>query len=191
MACGTVFHSLAPSDGFGGMTQLTYNEAFDPFHAAFRLLRLHVGCGISERTPFDMCRILDFYLLFPFRLQNMKLLSEDTGWRKISRSYSGQAPYGELPDDNSIFSRMEPFQRAAASSLAHAGIISVEAWANNEIAFADVGLPAELRTRCGTLNDSMPDVIEILCDIRRRYPLGGRDGLKDRTGLLEFRYDPI
>ena len=26
------------------MTQLTYNEAFDPYHAAFRFMRLHLAC---------------------------------------------------------------------------------------------------------------------------------------------------
>jgi hypothetical protein len=30
-----------------------------------------------------------------------------------------------------------------------------------------------------------------LGQIKVRYPLGGRDGLKDRTGLLEYRYDSI
>ena len=69
------------------MTQLTYNEAFDPYHAAFRFIRLNVACQLHKRMPFDMLRILDFYLLFPFRLQAIRFHSEDTGWRKISRSY--------------------------------------------------------------------------------------------------------
>lgn len=173
------------------MTQLTYNEAFDPYHAAFRFLRLHIGCKISERMPFDTFRILDFYILFPFRMQSMKFLSEDTAWRKVSRAYSEKAPYGELPDDNSIFSRMEPFQRAAAASLARHGYLSSAAWEENEISFNEFELPTELGNRCETLNEEMSDIVEILCQIWQRYPLGGHSGLKDRTGLLEFRYDSI
>lgn len=173
------------------MPQLTYNEAFDPYHAAFRYLRLHAACDLSKRTPFDMFRILDFYILFPFRIQNMRFLSEDKGWRKVSRSYSDRAPYGELPDDNSIFSRMEPFQRAAATSLAHNGFISAAAWDENEILFADVELPPAILSRLSELNGDMSDAMEILCLIRIKYPLSGRNGLKDRTGLLEFRYDPV
>jgi hypothetical protein len=47
--------------------QLTYQAAFDPFHAIFRLLRLW---SILKRRPLphDTVRILDFYLLFPFRI---------------------------------------------------------------------------------------------------------------------------
>lgn len=173
------------------MTQLTYNEAFDPYHAAFRFFRIHAACNIIESTAFDMLRVLDFYLLFPFRLQNMKLYSEDTNWRAISKSYMKRAPYGQMPDDNSIFARMEPFQRAAATSLAHSGYISADAWLRNEIVFTKVGPPPDLSDRCNELNGEMADFIPLLCAMRARYPLSGRDGLKDRTGLLEFRYDPI
>ncbi|RWH82636.1 MAG: hypothetical protein EOQ86_05000 [Mesorhizobium sp.] len=173
------------------MTQLTYNEAFDPYHAVFRFLRLHLACDISARLPFDTLRILDFYLLFPFRLQAMKLFSNDTGWRKISKSYENQAPYGAMPDDSTIFARMEPFQRAAAASLVHSGHLASDAWDLNEVRFTTEMLPAAVTARCGELNTRMKDVVDILCQIKAHYPLGGRDGLKDRTGLSEYRYDSV
>jgi hypothetical protein len=138
-----------------------------------------------------MFRILDFYLLFPFRIQNMTLLSEDKAWRGVSKRYDVKRPYGELPDDASVFSKMEPFQRAAATSLATAGVLSKDAWSDNEVEFNNIELPMDLKARCDDLNASMQDVIEILCTIKDRYPLLGRNGLKDRSGLLEFRYDSI
>jgi hypothetical protein len=173
------------------MTQLTYNEAFDPYHAAFRFIRLNVACQLHKRMPFDMLRILDFYLLFPFRLQAIRFHSEDTGWRKISRSYGDGAPYGAMPADNSIFARMELFQRGAAASLVHSGHLSAEAWETDEVEFTALELPTLLATRCSTLNARMADIMNILCQIKARYSLGGRDGLKDRTGLLEYRYDSV
>lgn len=173
------------------MTQLTYNEAFDPYHAAFRFIRLNVACQLHKRMPFDTLRILDFYLLFPFRLQEIRLHSGDTGWRKISRSYEDRTPYGAMPDDNSIFARMELFQRAAAASLVRSGHLSAEAWETGEVEFTVLELPASLVGRCSTLNARMADIMDILCQIRARYTLGGRDGLKDRTGLLEYRYDSV
>lgn len=173
------------------MTQLTYNEAFDPYHAAFRFVRLRQGCQLTGKTHFDMLRILDFYLLFPFRLQNMSFFSSDRSWRRISKTYENRKPYGGLPDDASIFSRMEPFQRAAVTSLVKARILSVDAWDNNQIEFLDADLPSDLLGRCAELNESMNDVVEILCALKERYPLLGRNGLKERTGLLEFRYDAV
>ena len=173
------------------MTQLTYNEAFDPYHAVFRFLRLHLACDIGARLPFDTLRILDFYLLFPFRLQGMKLFADDTAWRKISKTYEDRAPYGAMPEDSTIFARMEPFQRAAASSLVHSGHLSSGAWDANEVEFTSEVLPPVLAERCSALNAQMTDIVDILCQIKARYPLGGRDGLKDRTGLLEYRYDSV
>ena len=173
------------------MTQLTYNEAFDPYHATFRFLRLDLGCEFATKVHFDMFRILDFYLLFPFRIQNMALLSEDRAWRGISKKYDDMRPYGELPDDASVFSKMEPFQRAAATSLVAAGVLSKDAWDDNEIIFNSIDFPTSLKGRCHSLNASMQDVIEILCGIKDRYSLLGRNGLKDRSGLMEFRYDSV
>ena len=173
------------------MTQLTYNEAFDPYHAAFRFIRLNVACQLHKKMPFDTLRVLDFYLLFPFRLQAIRLHSEDTGWRKISRSYGESAPYGAMPDDSSIFARMEVFQRAAAVSLVQSGHLSAEAWETDEVAFTALHLPTSFAARCATLNERMADIMNILCQIEARYTLGGRDGLKDRTGLLEYRYDSV
>lgn len=173
------------------MMQLSYNEAFDPYHCAFRLLRIHFARMKTDKTPFDTMRILDFYLLFPFRLQSVRFLSQDTGWRKISKLYEAKAPYGAIPDDNAVFSRMEPFQRAAASSLSLNGIISADAWKQNEIQFIEKNIPEAIKLRCSELNHKMLDFMEILVGIGDRYPLGGRDGLKDRTGLLEYRYDPV
>jgi hypothetical protein len=173
------------------MTQLTYNEAFDPYHAVFRFLRLHLACDIGAKLPFDTLRILDFYLLFPFRLQAMKLFAGDTEWRKISKGYEGRAPYGAMPEDSTIFARMEPFQRAAAASLVHSGHLTPEAWDLNEVQFTSETLPPAVVARCSAVNAQMNDVIDILCQIKARYLLGGRDGLKDRTGLLEYRYDSV
>ncbi|MBT9385643.1 hypothetical protein KM176_17360 [Pseudooceanicola sp. CBS1P-1] len=173
------------------MTQFTYNEAFDPYHAVFRFARLHLACDISARMPFEMLRILDFYLLFPFRLQGMRFLEHDTGWRKISKNYEKRTPYGAMPEDNVVFLRMEPFQRAAAASLVHSGYLEGAAWNVEEVKFTPEELPLDFSSRCLAANEEMADFTNILCQIKSRYPLGGRDGLKDRTNLLEFRYDSI
>lgn len=173
------------------MTQLFYNEAFDPYHAVFRFFRLHLACDFRTALPFEMLRILDFYLLFPFRLQSMRLASEDIAWRRVSKAYEVAAPYGSSPDQASIFERMEVFQRAAAESLVGSGIISRQAWETNEVQFEDGKVPEAIAMRCQELNSRMDDILNILNAIRIRYPLSGRDGLKDRSGLLEYRYDSL
>lgn len=173
------------------MTQLTYNEAFDPYHAVFRLMRLSQVCGKETATSFDMLRILDFYLLFPFRIQGISLFSEDIGWRAISKTYQWMAPYGGMPDDRVVFARMEPFQRAAVGSLVKSGYLALEEWNREEILFSQKNLPTIVAKRVADANLGMQTVTDILCQLRDRYPLLGKHGLKDRTKLLEHRYDSV
>jgi hypothetical protein len=134
---------------------------------------------------------MDFFLLFPFRLQGMRLQAEHLNWRKISKAYAYRQPYGDLPDDVTIFSRMEPFQRAAASSLAHQEFTEASSWERNQILFTNKAIPSALAARCVAANQQMGDFVGLLCEMQAKYQLGGRDGLKDRTGLLEYRYDSI
>lgn len=173
------------------MTQLTYNEAFDPYHAIFRIMRLGHVCPPDSKTSFDMLRILDFYLLFPFRIQGISLFSKDIAWRSISKSYQWMAPYGGMPDDRVIFSRMEPFQRAAVCSLVKSGHIASDEWTRDEILFATVSLPDAMHTRVNDSNIRMQNITKILYEIRDHYTLLGKNGLKDRSKLMEYRYDPV
>lgn len=173
------------------MVQLVYNEAFDPYHAVFRAVRLNFACAPDEIMPFDMLRILDFYMLFPFRIQGVSLYREDIFWRQISKNYEWAAPYGGMPEDTLVFARMEPFQRAAISSLARLGIINRELWSNEEILFESSKLTKVIISRAIQENSEMKDIMEILCGLRERYPLLGDDGLKRRTKLMEYRYDSV
>lgn len=173
------------------MTQLTYNEAFDPYHAIFRFMRLRQACDNGAKTSFDKFRILDFYLLFPFRIQGISLFSEDLGWRSISKSYQWMLPYGGMPGDRVVFARMEPFQRAAASSLVKSGHLALEEWKHEQVRFSQANVPSNLAKRVSDSNDRMQDITGILCELLDRYPLCGKHGLKDRTKLMEHRYDPV
>ncbi len=173
------------------MTQLTYNEAFDPYNAIFRIIRLNDACLYNEKTSLDMLRILDFYLLFPFRIQGISLYAEDVAWRSISKSYDWMMPYGGMPEDRVIFNRMEPFQRAAVSSLVKAGHIASKEWELEEVLFVKNSMPDAMYERVKTSNFHMADIIKILCSMRERYPLLGKSGLKDRSRLMEYRYDPV
>ena len=96
-----------------------------------------------------------------------------------------------MPDDRTVFARMEPFQRAAASSLVKSGHFASEEWKHEEIYFSEASVPVTMAQRVSEANGRMRDVSDILCEILDRYPLRGKHGLKDRTKLMEYRYDPV
>ncbi|WP_420898640.1 ABC-three component system middle component 5 [Bradyrhizobium yuanmingense] len=66
------------------MIHLSYHPAFDAFHAIFRFLRVAFRTGTSE-TEVDKLRILDYYLLFPWRASAIRLSQKDLEVRRIAK----------------------------------------------------------------------------------------------------------
>ena len=173
------------------MIQFTFQPALDPFHSIFRLLRLRRL--FPERAPLhrDHVRILDFYLLFPFRIGSIRFQRQDMHFRSLARRYEQSKPYGEQPEDRIIFNRMEPMQIAALETLSKRELIEPDEWKVAAVAPTATLVPEQLAARIEELNAQEPDLISFLEVLASRYELLGSDGLKARTGLLEYRYDAV
>lgn len=173
------------------MIQLSYQPALDPFHTAFRALRLLPTIRPIGRLHRDHVRILDFYLLFPFRIEGMRLAQKHRRFRRVAQDFESRKPYGEQPDDTVMFSRMEPMQHAALETLAEKALIETDEWRAGYVAPTDQAVVDELQDRVDTANAAEPELIELITALGREYELLGHNGLKDRTGLLEHRYDAV
>jgi len=171
------------------MIQLSYEAAFDPAHAMFRALRLREGIPSGDRVAKDLFRILDFYLLFPDRLKNVRLRREHQRIKGIAERQHWRAPYGPRPDDHALLRRMEPFVDVAVDHLAERGFLDRAALAEGWILGTPSDLPPALAERIAALNDADSELLAALRVLAIDYPLEGVDGLKHRTGLLEHRYD--
>jgi len=173
------------------MIHLTYEPAFDPLHTMFRALRLREGLSRPFRLPRDLFRILDFYLLFPASLQNLRFRPEHQRLKRQAAATKRAPSYGPRPDDLVLFERMRPFQDAALDTLALRGFFSNDAlnegWAKSE----NQPVPPELIGRVQATNAEEADLLTALRTIATGYQLEGVNGLKDRTGLLEHRYDAV
>lgn len=170
---------------------LTFQPAFEPFHAIFRLIRLLPvisECGPVER---EKVRILDFYMTFPFRAAAISFRRGHTALRKIAKNYENSRPYGGIPDDRELLLRMAPTQNLAAETLAARSILDSDAYKQGVVLPGEVAPPAEFMRRITELNDEQSDLIELLRTLCSEYPLLGVDGLKERSGLLEHRYDAV
>ena len=173
------------------MIQLTFEPSLDPFHAVFRFLRLRpmiAGLGALSR---DHLRILDFYLLFPFRIEAIRLTHQDRKYRKLSAQYESAKPYGEQPEDRSLFNRMEPMQVAALDTLAARRLIDPDRWTVGDVAPTDLLIPEPVRLRAEAANAQDAELMSFLAKLAADYHVTGPRGLKDRTGLMEHRYDAV
>jgi ABC-three component (ABC-3C) system Middle Component 5 len=171
------------------MIQLTYEPALDPYHTVFRFLRLRPVIARSGPLHKDHVRILDFYQLFPFRIGEMRLMPKHRKFRKLAEKFESARPYGEQPDSRSLMSRMEPIQTAALDTLAEQNIISPAHWHFNEVGWSDGPIAPELVARLRELRAEDEELESFLQTLALEYRLAGTDGLKDRTGLLEYRHD--
>jgi hypothetical protein len=172
------------------MIQLTFQPAFDPFHAVFRALRLRSFATVERALHRDHMRILDFYLLFPFRLKDIRLRQDDRKYRRLAAQYEQAKPYGDQPDDKSVFDRMEAMQLCAFDTLAKRQLINPEEWSNAQVVATPVPLALPLRERIAEVNAKDEQLLAFL-EVLASYDLLGPSGLKHRTNLLESRYDAI
>jgi len=169
--------------------QLTFEPAFDAYHGMYRTLRLRSTFDQLGGVPIDLARILDFYLLYPFRLSAIRLKREDLRIRTIGKRYDKTRPYSEMPDDRVIVHRMKPIQYAAYNTLAVGQLLEVGALEEECVKPTESDLPPRLADRIALANEDDADLIDALSVLATNYTLTGADGLKARSGLLEYRYD--
>jgi hypothetical protein len=173
------------------MIELSYEPAFDPAHAMFRALRLRESVLRGDRVPKDLFRMLDFHLLFPDRLKNVRLRNEHRRIKGIAERQQRQAPYGPRPDDQTLLQRMEPFTDVAVEHLAERGFFDRGALADGWVSTTAGTVPPGLAERISAVNKTDGELMAALRVLATEYPFEGGDGLKSRTGLLEYRYDSV
>ena len=169
--------------------QLSYHPAFDAFHCIFRILRLRARRRFAE-VEVDKLRILDYYLLFPWRAGKIRLAPPDLAIRKIAARLESEQDYATLPNGNMLLERMRPAQTAALQTMAQDGVIDAPSLRSDLVRFLRTDLVPEIELRVSQRNESEPDRMQII-DALSKYPLLGNDGLKGRTSLLEHRYDKV
>ncbi|RXH34393.1 ABC-three component system middle component 5 [Bradyrhizobium zhanjiangense] len=173
------------------MIQLSYQPAFDPYHAMFRFLRIFAAIGRSTSMLADHARILDFYLLFPFKISGIRLIPQHRRFRAVAQHFENRRPYGDQPDDSLVFTRMKPLQVAALDTLAEKQLIDAPNWQQGIALRTQHSIAPPLAARVNRANKADAELMEVLTALATEYDLLGRDGLKDRTGLLEYRYDAV
>jgi hypothetical protein len=173
------------------MNQLIFQPSLDPLHAVFRYLRLRELFSASKRISRDHSRLLDFYLLFPFRISAIRLARNHQKYKKLADKYRLLKPYGEQPDGPLMLQRMEPMQSAALETLASKSYLDLDKLRHDLVATTGLSLPPPIKERVAVLNEDQADLLEFLSILSSEYEILGENGLKARTGLMEYRYDAI
>jgi len=167
---------------------LIYHPAFDMHHCVFRIVRL------LNRLPaggyhVERLRILDFYLLFPCQLPDFRFPRSLARHKKTFTARKNR--YDKLVDPYRIFLRLAPFQQEAFGCLAAHGLICPAQLVEGMVARTASPLPARLKATADEADRLAPDVIDLLTGPFQDVDLYGKNGLKARSDLFEYRYDAV
>jgi hypothetical protein len=166
---------------------LVYHPAFDIYNCIFRMLQLLLFTK-EEEIVFDKLRIWDFYLTFPSQVSEISFPADLRHLKeKIFKDKFN--PYEELSDPRGIFDRMQTYQLSAIKCLASYGFVDSKQLAKNKIKKTGKKIPQELLTKLNNPSILSKNIIKLLTSEFVNLPLLGKEGLKARTGLLDFKYD--
>lgn len=165
---------------------LVYHPAFDAYHCIFRVLTI---LEAHRSIEVDSLRILDFSLCFPSIVASFKLPKELSGLRALAKK--AHNPYRDAISANRLFLSLRPTHEGALACLAAAGFLSQSDLVAGKATRTATSIPRELSNRCAALMHSEELFFRDMANQLLNIPLQGPNGLKDRSGLMEFRYDSL
>ena len=169
------------------MPSLVYHPAFDPYHTILRCLRASTILG--EKFHKEELELFQFLILFPEILGNSKLTTATrSAWGKLK--WSPRFPYEMRADMRRTFNSSRSTYEAAFQTLVKERILS-EAVADDESTFnvSWFNVPENIVEMVDARNENEAELVSLLSMLAEDVPFFGDGGLKERTGLMEFRYD--
>ena len=98
-------------------------------------------------------------------------------------------PYRRSTGSRAAFERMRPIFFAALTGLVAAGLVDGEALKDGLISLSETELPADLAAAASRFQERQTVVGRFVLSELLAMPSNGAGGLKDRSGLIEHRYD--
>lgn len=166
---------------------LVYHPAFDLYHGVYRLLQILEHMQKSE-VEIDRIRIWDFYITFPREAKKISFPKELSDLKRVFKTKESN-PYEDLIDARRILIRMKPYQNAALKCLASYDFIDQNELSKGFVKRTKKEIPEEIQNKINSLSIEQENVLKLVVGFNE-LPLFGKSGLKDRTGLIDFKYDP-
>ena len=141
-----------------------------------------------ESFEFSRLRIYDFLFLFPHFIKDVSF-PRAKGVSALKKSAEKIAPaYERLPDRKRLFSEMGDYHIQAIQILEAKGIFKeVDGIISISESFQSSSIKALLQDNQYINNEFYKILLKTLNNVE----LSGENGLKQRTGLMEYRYDAV
>lgn len=166
---------------------LIYSHAYDIYHTMFRILQITEKA--NRDLEIDKLRILDFYLAFPTELLEIRSF---VGFKKYEKFIKAESnSYERVIDRKRLFFKMENIQISAMKALISYDLFDANKFKNGILKRTDIQLSESLSNRIRNANEENQNLITLITGPLASMNLYGHLGLKQRTNLIEFKYDTI
>jgi hypothetical protein len=163
---------------------LIYHPAHDAYHAIFRALLI---VETLQTLELEKLRLLDFYLLFPAELKQVRLPREHASAKKKAEQLFNI--YHGPVNGRQTFRDLEPIQLAAIRALAASNLIDHQELEFGHAKRTLTPIPPSLIAPLNLSRERSDVMTDYVLKKFAELPLTGVGGLKERTKLLEYRYD--
>ena len=170
---------------------ILYNNAFDLYHTIFRMLHLLSKIEEDKVIEIDRIRIWDYYLLFTNEIFNIKPTKNKKEYNQLLKELNIKKnnPYQQIYDQRKTLEKIKPYQLSALNCLASYNIIDKEYLLKEEVKINSFDLLKRYTQSTGDLSDREKNIIIIMTSFFRDISLIGNNGLKERSNLMESKYD--
>lgn len=169
---------------------LIYDQALDPYHSAVRILTIITSANKKlGELSIDAVRITDYFLVYPYNLLSFRFPNEHRTIRSAVKK--AENPYRNALGNRTSFERMRPIFFAALDGLAAANLINLEQLKRGIISPYPDNMPDDLAVAISRFYKRQTTVGQFLLSDFLELPAHGNNGLKHRSGLIEYRYDPV
>lgn len=165
---------------------LIYHPAYDAYHSAFRIL---LAVDDLQCVELPKLRILDFFLTFPAEVRNIRLPREHMGARKIAERLTNE--YHGPVNAKKTFQDMEQIHMASVRALAASNLLDKDRLDAGFAQRTATPIPESFRILLTQARQRESEITEFIISGLGGLRTQGIDGLKDRTALLEYRYDIV
>lgn len=170
---------------------IVYNQAFDLYHTIFRILHFLNKFDDGATIEIERIRIWDFYLLFPNKIHDIRLKQNESDIRKIRKEFikDSNNPYDRITESRKIFEKIKPYQLSALNCIASYGIIDKSFLNQQRVVIINKNILNEFVGNFEELSPKEKNIIALMTSHFNQISLFGTDGLKNRTNLIESKYD--
>lgn len=166
---------------------LMYHPAQDINHCVYRLL-LITELSEHDRLNVDLYRLIDFYTLFPSLLKLMAQFPSPIH-RYKTKFMEIPEPFESLKNTRRILHELEQLQSIAIQNLLAKDLLDSESVKDGYLKRTKKELPEYFLQAIRESRLVREDWFKVLINEFPKAKFTGNNGLKARTGLMEYRYD--